>query len=104
MIPNISKLYLNVNTRIKATKNSILAFVLNGTNVTYPIGFPNNTRIYDSITNTAINATTIKSFIDLNIRQWLIRNSSLSSIYNFPICQTTTLSTIQHPLNDGQTI
>lgn len=104
MVPNLTKLQLNLNTRIKATKNSITALVLNGTNATFPIGFPNGTRITDTITGTNIIATSVQTYIDASLRQWLFRNSSLSSTYRFPICQTSTISNIPHPINDGQTI
>jgi hypothetical protein len=104
MVPNLTKLQLNLNTRVKATKNSITSLVLNSTNTTFPIGFPNATRIFDTITNTNIIATSVQSYIDASLRQWLYRNSSLSSTYVFPICQTNTTSNIPHPLNDGQTI
>lgn len=104
MVPNLTKLQLNLNTRVKATKNSITALVLNGTNTTFPIGFPNGTRITDTITGTNVLTTSVQSFIDVSLRQWLFRNSSLSSTYRFPICQTSVLSNIPHPVNDGQTI
>jgi|JI10StandDraft_1071094.scaffolds.fasta_scaffold726005_1 hypothetical protein len=104
MVPNLTKLQLNLNTRVKATKNSITSLVLNSTNTTFPIGFPNATRIFDTITNTNIIATSVQSYIDASLRQWLYRNSTLSSTYIFPICQTNTTSNIPHPLNDGQTI
>ena len=104
MVPNLTKLQLNLNTRVKATRNSIVALVLNGTNATFPIGFPNATRIPDIITGTNITATSIQTFIDAKLRQWLFMNSSLSGSYRFPICQNTTISNIPHPVNDGQAI
>lgn len=104
LVPNLTKLQLNLNTRVKATKNSITALVLNGTNATFPVGFPNATRIFDTITNTNITATSVQTFIDARLRQWLFMNSTLSSVYRFPICQNTTISNIPHPINDGQTI
>jgi hypothetical protein len=104
MLPNLTKLYLNLNTRVKATKNSINALVLNSTNVTFPIGFPNATRINDPITNTSIISTSVQTYINATLRQWLFRSSSLSGSFLFPICQNTTVSNIPHPLNDGQTI
>lgn len=96
-----------MNTRVKATKNSITGLVLNGTNATFPqfaIGFPNSTTIPDAINGTNIVARSVQAFIDAKLRQWLIMNSTLSSTFRFPICQNTTISTMPHPLNDGQTI
>lgn len=63
MVPNLTKLYLNVNTRVKATKNAITSLVLNGSGASFPIGFPNNTVIFSSITNTATSATSIQAYI-----------------------------------------
>jgi ethanolamine utilization cobalamin adenosyltransferase len=46
----------------------------------------------------------VSSYIDLALRQWLFRNSSLSGGNEFPICQGTTTTPIQHPLLSGETI
>jgi hypothetical protein len=47
MTPNLTKLDLDLNTRIKVSRNAILGLLLNGTVATFPpgIGFANQTSI-----------------------------------------------------------
>lgn len=100
MVPNLTKLQLNLNTRIAATRNSINTLLKNGSGASNPIGFPNNTRIpYGNTFSSGV-----ESYINLALRQWLTWNSTLSTPgYNFTICQSTPTQ-ISHPLNSGQTI
>ena len=94
MVPSITKLALDLNSRVKVSQNSILALLLNGTNAGNPIGFPISSYGF----------ATVEDYFDGTLRQWLFRNSSLSGSYPFPICQTIPISNIPHPLIDGDTI
>ena len=57
IVPNLTKLTLNLNTRVKTSKNAILALLLNGTLASNPIGFPLGTPIPTIIGNTVVTTT-----------------------------------------------
>jgi hypothetical protein len=113
IIPNITELNLLLNTRIQVSINAVKGLLLNGTVATNPpgIGFANRTNIpvINSETNTALNrvvtTNNVSSYINAALRQWLFRNTSLSSIGNrFPLCQLSSTFPIPHPIITGQTI
>ena len=111
MTSNTTKLELDLNTRVKVSENAIKGLLLNGTVAAIPpgIGFANGTSITnissetDSSQNSVIVTNSVESYIDAALRQWLFRNSSLSGVHPFPICQRGTTA-LPHPVITNSTI
>lgn len=111
MTTNTTQLQLDLNTRVKVSKNAILGLLLNGTVAAIPpgIGFANGTTIpitnseTDVSQNTVVVTNNVESYIESALRQWLYRNSSLSGSYSFPVCQNSSVF-LPHPVLTNSTI